>query len=195
MNTLYFHLSKPSAQISERRGVPTLTRSNTEVFSDKNPQTHSKSPCFCGPSTSQRVKPNLSKSNKNFTPLCKETQINQKLKGLSIFSANKENILGDGDPADEGNTSGLNALSNTCQAAIKTTRIAIRNSFSQFNLFSASSISESEFFSFRYPLEVQGLKLPKNKWTHLTFSVFPTSNKEITVSNIKCFLFFYFFLV
>lgn len=76
---------------------------------------------------------------------------------------------------------GLNVLSSTCNA-LKTTRIALRNSFSQFNLFSASGLGPDsfEYQSHRYPLEVKGIRLARNKWSHLAFSVV-TSSKEMTV--------------
>lgn len=83
---------------------------------------------------------------------------------------------------DNADPIGLNVLSSTCNA-LKTTRIALRNSFSQFNLFSASGLGQDsfEYQSHRYPLEVKGVRLMRNKWTHLAFSVIATS-KEMTVS-------------
>lgn len=105
---------------------------------------------------------------------------------------------------------GLNVLASTCQA-FQTTRIALRNSLSQFNLFVSSSstaaaagpvpISGSaaggdgaawtvtngargvgDFKSLRYPLEVKGVRLLRNKWTHLAFSVIATG-KEMSVGT------------
>lgn len=80
---------------------------------------------------------------------------------------------------------GLNVLASTCNA-LKTTRIALRNSFSQFNLFSASGLGPDsfEYQSHRYPLEVKGVRLARNKWTHLAFSVI-ASSKEMTVISKK----------
>lgn len=108
-------------------------------------------------------------------------------------------------PSDQdrsNNAIGLNVLSSTYQA-FQSTRIAMRNSLSQFNLFvsaSASPLASStgtspaagsktlpngkrDFKSLRYPLEMKGVRLQRNKWTHLAFSVMVTGN-EISVSCI-----------
>lgn len=98
-------------------------------------------------------------------------------------------------PTGTNNAIGLNVLSSTFQA-FQNTRIAMRNSLSQFNLFVSSSATtdgsaatgsatlpnnKRDFKSLRYPLEVKGVRLQRNKWTHLAFSVLVTGD-EMTVS-------------
>lgn len=77
---------------------------------------------------------------------------------------------------------GLNVLTSTA-LAFQTTRIALRNSLSQFNLFVSTSASATaasnrsagsaagDFKSLRYPLEVRGVRLQRSRWTHVAFSV------------------------
>lgn len=95
---------------------------------------------------------------------------------------------------------GLNVLTSTA-LAFQTTRIALRNSLSQFNLFVSSSASaaaasssmsaahaERDFKSLRYPLEVKGVRLQRNRWTHVAFSVQTTGTElsiRITIDGLE----------
>lgn len=164
MTTLSFQLSKPNAQITEKK--KRLTRSSTTEMCSDSPFRHS--PTICLQTHARR-------------PIALN------------FEQPQDSNQGDG-VINSSPPVGLNVLSSTYQAAMKSTRIALRNSFSQFNLFPCSSNEhENEFQSFRYPLEVKGIKIPKNKWTHLSFSAV-TSSKEISV-NLKILKFYFFFYI
>lgn len=90
---------------------------------------------------------------------------------------------------------GLNVLSSTAQA-FQTTRIALRNSLSQFNMFVTASAAaaataatasanaaghEADRMSVWHSVEVKGVRLTRGKWTHLAFSVM-VSERDLTVS-------------
>lgn len=168
MSTLYFQLSKPNAQIADKK-LTKLSRSQTTDTFESSRIERTRSPCNC--TFRRKRKPSAS----NIVPIHKEMNINQR----SGDDENKENI----SEADTAQPVGLNVLSSTYQAAIKSTRIAFRNSFSQFSIFSQSNSQlDNEFLSFRYPLEVKGIRLQKNKWTHLSFSV-ASSGKELSVRS------------
>ncbi|XP_037048186.1 lysosomal-trafficking regulator isoform X2 [Bradysia coprophila] len=158
-STVFLQLSKPSAQYAERK-IPKLTRSSTEVMPDPVPP-RKKSPCPC---TSQQRR---RKSSRAISP------IQDELESKPSQSAQREYVKnGNGKQGDE--TLGLNVLSSTYHA-VKSTHIAIRNSLSQFNLF--SSTSPEEYFTSQLPLEVKGLKLAHNQWKHLSFSVLFTGSE------------------
>lgn len=160
VSTFYIQLSKPSAQYSEKK-IPKLTRSSTELVADQVP-VRRKSPCVCT-SMQRRRKP-----HKTISPIGSETTYKeQKLREYVKTSSAKS-----GD-----DTVGLNVLSSTYHA-VKSTHIAIRNSLSQFNPF--SSTSNEEYFISQLPMEVRGLKLSADKWSHLSFSVM-NSGSEIKV--------------
>lgn len=167
VSTFYIQLSKPSAQYSEKK-IPKLTRSSTEIVPDQMP-TRRKSPCPC--STLQRRR----KSHKTISPIRNETTSNEQNQREYVKSNNAK-------PSDE--TLGLNVLSSTYHA-VKSTHIAIRNSLSQFNLFSSNS--NEEHFTSQLPLEVKDLQLSHNKWCHVSFSVL------FTGSVVKVNVFFLFF--
>lgn len=162
VSTFYIQLSKPSAQYSENK-IPKLTRSSTEIVPDQIPS-RKKSPCPCSSSLQRRRK-----SHKTISPIRNETTSKQR-EYVKNSSAK---------PDDE--TVGLNVLSSTYHA-VKSTHIAIRNSFSQFNLF--SSTSNDEYFASQIPLEVKGLKLSHNKWSHLSFSVLFTGSEIKVIFGI-----------
>lgn len=187
MTTMYFQLSKPNAQIPEKK-PPKISRSHTmDVFSESSIRSV-RNPCDCP--IQRKRKPT---SDNAIEPIYKENNVKEVLTDVPLtlsLEANKENLaMADEPPPPPSPPIGLNVLSSTCQAAIKTTRIAIRNSFSQFNLFS-SSTNDTDYQSFRYPFEVKSIKLMKNKWTHFSFSVM-ASGKEISVSLTSFFLLFY----
>lgn len=161
LSTFYIQLSKPSAQYAEKK-IPKLTRSSTEIVPDQIPATRRKSPCPC--STQQRRR----RSHKAISPILDEETTSKQQK-LREYVKNSNAKLGD-------ETLGLNVLSSTYHV-VKSTHIAIRNSLSQFNLF--SSTTNEEYFTSQLPLEVKGLKLSHNKWSHVSFSV------RFTGSEIK----------
>lgn len=173
-NTLYFQLTRPSTQISEKK------------IESKQSSTTSSSDISAGSSTSKCVGKEvcscLAKNCKvnnvpSVVPIQREFNMNHRRMDSLGHKDNIENV----DTNGFANNLGLNAFSNTCQSAIRTTRIALRNSLTQFNLLpSSSTFLEDEYLSFRYPLEVRGMEIPKNKWTHLSFSVIP-QGKEIMV--------------
>ncbi len=164
-NTFYIQLSKPSAQYSEKK-IPKLTRSSTEIVPDPAPH-RKKSPCPC--TSTQRRR----KSHKTISPIRNESPSKQR-----EYVKNSNAKLGD-------ETLGLNVLSSTYHA-VKSTHIAIRNSLSQFNLFSTTTTEE--YFTSQLPLEVKGLRLSHNQWSHLSFSVQFTGS-EIKVILLLQFLF------
>lgn len=161
VSTFYIQLSKPSAQYSEKK-IPKLTRSSTEIVLDQIPS-RKKSPCPC--SSLQRRR----KSHKTLSPIRNETTSKQR-----EYVKNST-----AKPGDE--TLGLNVLSSTYHA-VKSTHIAIRNSLSQFNLF--SSTSNDEYFTSQIPLEVKGLNLSHNEWSHLSFSVLFTGSEIKVIFGI-----------
>lgn len=152
-STMYFQLTKPNSPIIDHKpNAPKTTRSQTvDGFSDDNNSPQNRRPSDPSCQCAWRRSRRPHQTSNNFN----------------------ENAA---DPI------GLNVLSSTCNA-LKTTRIALRNSFSQFNLFSASGLGPDsfEYQSHRYPLEVKGVRLARNKWTHLAFSVI-ASSKEMTVT-------------
>lgn len=186
MNTLYFQLSIPTAKFSERKLTP-LTKSDSDVFDFMN-IFKTKSAC----NECANVKRKRKFKDENVVPIDQERNIE-----------NKENFnLNRFIKCDDNDDDGCGSLSST-RKTIRTTRLAIRNSLSQLNLFSSSTTptptattttssassctggyivkdDDNEFSSFRYPLEIKGLKIPKNKWTHLSFSIQP-NGKEICV--------------
>lgn len=157
VSTFYIQLSKPNAQFSEKK-IPKLTRSSTEIVPDQIP-TRKKSPCPC--SSQQRRR----KSHKTISPIRDETATQQEKQREYVKNSNAK-------LADE--HLGLNVLSSTYHA-VKSTHIAIRNSLSQFNLF--SSTGNDEYFTSQIPLEVKSLKLLHNKWSHVSFSVLFTGSE------------------
>lgn len=193
--SLFFHLSKPNAQISDKSlRIPKLVRSQTALdgtaampigrVDDSATTTgqRTRSPCSC--KFRRKRKPN---GGDDLLPIHKELNINQR--------ADVPQSIAEEPQPDDRNSSviGLNALSSTCSAAIKSTRIALRNSFSQFSLFSVQNQfggDSADAHTVRNPLEVKGVRLQRHKWTHLAFSVMATrSGKEITVSTSFVFNF------
>lgn len=163
VSTFYIQLSKPSAQYSEKK-IPKLTRSSTEIVPDQLPARR-KSPCPC--TSLQRRR----RSHKTISPIRNETASKQR-----EYVKNTNAKAGD-------ETLGLNVLSSTYHA-VKSTHIAIRNSLSQFNLF--SSTTNDEYFTSQVPLEVKDLKLSHNKWSHVSFSVLFTGTEirvQITIDG------------
>lgn len=146
-STLFIQLTKPSAQYAERK-IPKLTRSSTETVAE--PQ-RKKSPCPC---TSEQQR---QKSSRTVSPVLDEAT-----------STQREDVKSSNDKPGDESAAGLNVLSSTYHA-VNSTRIAIRNSLSQFNLF--SSTTPVEYYTSKVPLEVKGLKLTHNQWQHLSFSV------------------------
>lgn len=63
-----------------------------------------------------------------------------------------------------------NERMNLCQK-FKNTKTAFKNSFSSFNVFSEQKYASQENDFNKNPVEIKNLKLNKNKWTHLSFSV------------------------
>lgn len=160
-------MSKPCDKIVEQQQQKSTiqhARSNVEVFGSQTTIKRIKSPCCC-----TTIRPKHRQSS-TILPYDKET---------NITPINR-------DVLKKANTNPNNGIANgstTTKNTIKSTRLAIKNSFSQFSFFSSIiSDQDGELNSFRYPLEVKGLKMPKNKWTHLSFSVMPSSNKELAVS-------------
>lgn len=151
VSTFYVQLSRPSTQYSEKK-IPKLTRSSTEIVADPLPARR-KSPCPC--SAQQRRR----KSHKTISPIRNEATPNEQSQPEYVKTSGAKQ-------GDE--TIGLNVLSSTYHA-VKSTHIAIRNSLSQFNLFSSNS--NEEHFTSQLPLEVKDLMLPHNKWSHVSFSV------------------------
>lgn len=154
-NTFSIQLSRPSAHYAERK-IPKLTRSSTEIVPDQAVQ-RKKNPCPCA-SLQRRRK---SQKTIKMSPILSESASNQR---EYVKSANTNETVG------------LNVLSSTYHA-VKSTHIAIRNSLSQFNLF--SSTAPGEHFTSQLPLEVKGLQLTHNQWCHLSFSV------QFTGSEVK----------
>lgn len=167
VSTFYLQVSKPSAQHTERK-IPKLTRSSTEIpIPQDQVQIRKKSPCVC--SSLQRRR----KNQKTISPILNDAALKPQKQVEYVNNCNAK--VGD-------ETVGLNVLSSTYHA-VKSTRIAIRNSLSQFNLF--SSTPNDENYSFQLPFEVKGLKLSNKKWSHLSFSVMNTG------SEIKVFSYSY----
>lgn len=166
-NTLYFQLTKPCDKIVEQNKpnttVSQLSRSNIEVYSNQSAQKRIKSPCCCSMRQKRR-------QSNTIIPHDKDTSI------TTASSSQRDGIKTNGS---------LNGgPTHTTKSTIKSTRLAIKNSFSQFSFFSSiMSDQDGELNSFRYPLEVKGLKMPKNKWTHLSFSVMPSNKRELAVSE------------
>lgn len=183
--SMFFHLTKPNAQITDKR-ITKLSRSQTvddgtssgrgdDATAAAASTLRTRSPCNC------KLRRKRKTDGRNeLVALHKEVNINKRDEAgpAAVEENNKENV-------DDGNSSlaGLNALSSTCSAAIKSTRIALRNSFSQFSLFSGQNQfgADANAVTLRNPLEVKGVRLQRNKWTHLAFSVMATG-KEVAVS-------------
>lgn len=152
VSTFYIQLSKPNAQHSDKK-IPKLTRSSTEIAPDQI-SIRRKSPCVCTSLQRRRKSHKTSISPILSEETCKDEKEREYVK-------NRNAKLGD-------ETQGLNVLSSTYHA-VKSTHIAIRNSLSQFSMF--SSTSNDEYFTLQLPIEVKDLKLPNKKWSHLSFSV------------------------
>lgn len=157
-STMFFQLTKPNSPIiNHKANASKMPRSQTaDDFSDDNTTTSQK-----GHQTESA---------------CQCTWRRSRVRHPHQTNSNAQSAT---DPI------GLNVLSSTCNA-LKTTRIALQNSFSQFNLFSASGLGPDsfEYQSHRYPLEVKGVRLARNKWSHLAFSVI-ASSKKMTVRTAK----------
>ncbi|KAJ6646111.1 Lysosomal-trafficking regulator [Pseudolycoriella hygida] len=162
-STFYIQLNKPNTQYTEKK-IPKLTRSSTEIPVEQS-LTRRKSPCPC--TSLQRRR----KSHRTISPILNEVSKQQE---QVEYVKNGGGKLGD-------ETVGLNVLSSTYHA-VKSTRIAIRNSLSQLNLF--SSTPSDECFTSQIPLEVKGLKLTHNQWSHLSFSVLFTGTEMRVQINI-----------
>lgn len=156
---------QPQQQQQPKSPIIDHSRSNVDVFTSQSTIKRIKSPCCCTIRTKRQ-------QSTTTIPYDKETSIN-------TASTNKDTL---NKPNKHFNNVGI--ANGSAKNTIKSTRLAIKNSFSQFSFFSSiiSDHPDGELNSLRYPLEVKGLKMPKNKWIHLSFSVMPSSNKELAVN-------------
>lgn len=164
VNTMYFQLSNPSAQLTHK----SIAKSHSEHFSLPLANGTKKSKYVACLSTTSTVKKRRASAKKESTDALRQYR-----KSKTKDTQNKVNGHGgvDGTGGDEQSSS---SASNVLSTTINNTRLALKSSLSHFNLFSSprsanGTASErkdgGDASLIGLPIEIKGVKLHRNRWT------------------------------
>lgn len=180
VNTMYFQLTNPNAQLTHK----SISKSHSEHFSLSTANGTKKSKCAMCATTTTSVKKRRASAKKEATDALRQYR-----KSKTKDSHNQNKMNGHTGCDEHSSSSTSNVLSTT----INNTRLALKSSFSHFNLFSSSkyasgtgSEKDGGTSLIGLPVEIKGVKLHRNRWSLFSMAVCYTGSDiqlQITIDH------------
>lgn len=164
VNTMYFQLSNPSAQLTHK----SIAKSHSEHFSMSLANGTKKPKCATCASVTSSMKKRRASAKKEATEALRQYR-KSKIKD-SQNKMNGHSGEGTATGTDEQSSSSASKVLST---TINNTRLALKSSLSHFSLFSSSKHASSaggekeggDTSLIGLPVEIKGVKLHRNRWT------------------------------